>query len=233
MEKSTLLIGIISDTHGELPDHSWWPQLDLFIHAGDVAPNPSNTCGDIEIQKAWRSHFQSWIVGVKATCKVIVPGNHDLLFEQQRSLGFCADARYLHDTSITGIQLFGTGWTYHNTTRFGFPWAYGDQEEGLEEKFVRIPESTQILVTHSPVLHELDNPIGMEVGSLSLRRRIAQLENIRLHIHGHAHSAGGQHQHQSNHLVINAANHFIWFDWDKRLQQVRGRLNKRRIVQDT
>ena len=228
-----MLIGIISDTHGELPDHTWWPKLDLFIHAGDVAPNPSNSRDDVEIQMAWGSHFQSWIGGVKAACKVIVPGNHDLLFEQQCGLGNCVDALYLHDRGITEIKLFGTAWTHHDTARFRFSWAYGDQEERLNGKFARIPLTTKILITHSPVVHELDNPVGMEVGSLALRRRMAQLENVRLHIHGHAHSAGGQYQQRSNRLVINAANHFIWFNWDERQQRLRGTMNMQRIVEDT
>ena len=145
-------------------------------------------------------------------------------------MGACVDATYLHDKGVAEFQLFGTGWTHHNKTRFGYPWAYGDQEEGLAQKFTRIPSTTAILVTHSPALHELDYPVGMEVGSLALRQRMAQLENVRLHIHGHAHSAGGQHQQRSNRLVINAANHFIWFAWDEGPQPLEGTLNMRRVV---
>lgn len=207
-----MLIGAISDNHGVLPETADWPDLDLFVHAGDAAPSPSFTESDRDFQRRWLPKFIDWLGAVRASVKVLVPGNHDL-FAEEEPVGFPPDVRVLRHGGIDELRLFGSAWTYWDRSVFAPPWAFGADEALLGEQFAEIPASTEILVCHSGARGVLDNAPGRQVGSESLKRRVASLSALRLFIHGHAHEAEVKQQVVGEALWINAAERMVVVDW--------------------
>lgn len=91
-------------------------------------------------------------------------GNHDRCLEQgnrsrHRARSILTDrAVYLEDDKcvIDGVCFYGSPWTpaFQN-------WAFMNDEETLGKYFRRIPEETDVLVTHGPPRGTLDEaPIG-------------------------------------------------------------------------
>jgi len=207
-----MLIGAISDNHGVLPDHADWPELDLFVHAGDAAPSPSFTESDRDLQRRWLPTFVGWLGAVRAAVKVFVPGNHDL-FAEDESPEFPPDVHVLRHGGIDELRLFGSAWTNWDRSVFSPPWAFGADEAFLGERFAEIPDETELLVCHSGVRGVLDNAPGRQVGSESLKRRVDALGALRLFIHGHAHEAEVKQRVRGGALWINAAERMVVFDW--------------------
>jgi len=192
-------IAAISDLHGHLPAV---PECDLLLIAGDICP--SSWPGP---QADWlASTFKPWLDRVPAREVVAVAGNHDWVFESwdnrrefEPMLGetdglILPDLRwhYLEDRGIElfGLRIYGTPWQL----RCG-NWAFNVDESVLEEKFARIPDGTDIVVSHSPPFGIGDlarRPKGGEhVGSPSLLDRVLQVRP-RFHVFGHIHEARGQ-----------------------------------------
>lgn len=209
-----MLLGVLSDTHGTLPSTRGWPDFDLFVHAGDVGPSPTNTAADREVQHAWTPQFRSWIDSISAREKLVLPGNHDLLFEADRGESIADLAWFGAELQIESMALYSNAWTHHDPVIFPFPWAFGAAEEELRERFAAIPSSAAILVTHSPAAGTLDNTPGREVGSSALRDRLGELPGVRLHVHGHAHDSGGHWVRRGDRLVVNAARCLLAVEWD-------------------
>ena len=68
-----------------------------------------------------------------------------------------------------------------------------------------IVADVDILITHGPALGILDqNMAGIYCGSNSLKNRVQELQNLKLHIFGHIHESRGT-KIQNNKLFVNAA----------------------------
>jgi Icc-related predicted phosphoesterase len=100
------------------------------------------------------------------------------------------NCRYLQDEAaeIAGLKFWGSPWQpwFHD-------WAFNlPRGERLAEKWAMVPEDTEILVTHGPPFGIGDHN-GWEghVGCDDLRKRVAQLQNLKLHIFGHIHESPG------------------------------------------
>jgi len=114
---------------------------------------------------------------------------------------------------MDNLRLFGSSWTYWDRSVFAPPWAFGADESCLGERFAEIPEGTEILVCHAGARGVLDNAPGREVGSTSLKRRVALLAGLRLFIHGHAHEAEVRQQVADGALWINVAERMVAVAW--------------------
>jgi Icc-related predicted phosphoesterase len=176
-------ITFISDTHtkhkhvtGELPGG------DILIHCGDI----SNRGYLNEIK-----NFLEWFDGIKGyEHKIFIAGNHDFGFQDNPNL--CAKllqdyptVTYLEDTSviIDGIKIYGSPWQ----PRF-YNWAFNvDRGWDIAQKWEKIPQDTDILITHGPLFGILDSTYtGQRVGCEDLYNRVMEVKP-KVHCYGHIH----------------------------------------------
>jgi Icc-related predicted phosphoesterase len=198
-------ITFISDTHGkhaELTDKL--PGGDILIHSGDFMN------GGYDENEAM--DFFDWIEhdvqGYEH--KILIAGNHDRLFENEpeqaiKLMGaYCPSVRYLQDSSvkINGIKFYGSPHTpaFNN-------WAFnvGRNSDTIEEIWSKIPDDTDVLITHGPPLGMLDyTPYGGNVGCERLIYRVLEVQPL-IHVFGHVHSSYG-HKYNETTDFINASN---------------------------
>ena len=176
-------ITFISDTHtkhkhvtGELPGG------DILIHCGDI----SNRGYMNEIK-----NFLEWFDGIKGyEHKIFIAGNHDFGFQDNPNL--CAKllqdyptVTYLEDTSviIDGIKIYGSPWQ----PRF-YNWAFNvDRGWDIAQKWEKIPQDTDILITHGPLHGILDSTYtGQRVGCEDLYKKVMEIKP-KVHCSGHIH----------------------------------------------
>lgn len=180
---------LMSDTHGHQVEV---PEGDLLIHSGDFTIYGRR----LEIIK-----FGNWMRGLPHRYKVVVAGNHDIMFEKDPSaarmyLGPMGRDKliYLQDSGveIEGLHLWGSPWT----PRF-YDWAFNlGRGEALRRKWGFIPDDTDILVTHGPPFGILDltsaykTRPGEHVGCEELLKVVSQIKP-KLHTFGHIHPSYG------------------------------------------
>ena len=176
-------ITFISDTHtkhkhvtGELPGG------DILIHCGDI----SNRGYMNEIK-----NFLEWFDGIKGyEHKIFIAGNHDFGFQDNPNL--CAKllqdyptVTYLEDSSviIDGIKIYGSPWQ----PRF-YNWAFNvDRGWDIAQKWEKIPQDTDILITHGPLHGILDSTYtGQRVGCEDLYKKVMEIKP-KVHCSGHIH----------------------------------------------
>lgn len=170
----------IADTHLRRCDV---PAGDVLIHAGDLTMQGSL----VELISANR-----WLAGLPHRHKIVVPGNHDWLFQRapDQARGILNEAVCLTDEllEVAGLRLWGSPWT----PEFGI-WAFTlPRGPALREKWAAIPEGLDILITHGPPAGIGDtNAFGLEVGCEDLRDAVAA-RKPRVHVFGHIHDGYGQ-----------------------------------------
>lgn len=182
----TLKIVHISDSHlQKLPE---LPEADLLIHTGD-ALNYGSFDDLIEFRKQLLDiHHQYDKI-------LFLPGNHDWVF--QRTFDHAKDflledidnIEVMHEKFITykGYKIYGTSFQ-----PFFCDWAFNIRNpELLAQIYERIPEDTEILLTHCPPKNILDNCIWERVGSPELAHKLQSLPNLKLHCFGHIHAGQG------------------------------------------
>ena len=183
-------ITFISDTHNKhkhLTSKGMGNILgsgDILVHAGDCTSLGS---------KSEITQFLEWFSDTDFKHKIFIAGNHDFGFEQQtditqeyKDMG----VTYLFDNDVTiyGIKFYGSPWQpeFHN-------WAFNlSRGEELAEKWDKIPNDVDILITHGPAYGILDYaPIGGHVGCEELYRKIVEVKP-KIHVCGHIHDGYGQ-----------------------------------------
>lgn len=184
----------MADTH-ELHDYFQVPDGDIYIHAGDFTNLGTK---DAII------NFNNYLSRLPHRYKIIIAGNHDLMFEKNPKLAksLLTKCIYLYDSAIEikGIKIYGTPYTpwFHN-------WAFNLRRgEPLRKKWSLIPENTDILITHGPPLGHGDLVNNSQEGCEDLLNRIKQLK-IKYHIFGHIHEKYGITK-DGNTIFINASN---------------------------
>ena len=127
---------------------------------------------------------------------------------------------YLNDSAmeIEGVRFWGspiTPWFYN--------WAF-NRQRGMEinAHWTKIPEDTQVLITHGPPWGVLDRTEdGSHVGCEDLSRQVQRIQP-KLHVFGHIHESNGRVEHEGttyvNASVLNARyqNVFAPQVWDLR-----------------
>ena len=177
----------VSDTHCRLSKIKI-PEGDILLHAGDLTfqGNIEEISQEAKQLEKIKHRFTHGIV--------VVPGNHDRLFERNETLAreIMGDTKVLIDQSLVvdGLNFYGSPhqpW-FHS-------WAYNLQRgEPLREKWALIPENTDVLITHGPpngILDIAPHPFENHVGCEELAIRVKQLKNLKLHLFGHIHYGYG------------------------------------------
>ena len=185
----------IADTHAlhkdvEIPDG------DILLCGGDFTN--VGKLKDVE-------SFNEFIGQFSHEHKVTIAGNHDFCFEKmrQRSKDLLTNCTYLHDSEIEidGIKIYGSPWQ----PEF-FDWAFNlKRGKELEEKWAKIPDDVDILITHGPPMGILDCTLRdrTHVGCQDLLNRINEIKP-KVHIFGHIHEGYGTYENDST-LFINAS----------------------------
>lgn len=174
----------VSDTHGGHRDLVM-PPGDLLIHAGDITRR-----GELETVR----DFNDWLGSLNHLYhhKVVICGNHDFAFQERphaaRSL--ITNAVYLEDGGVTvgGLTVYGSPWQ----PWFG-GWAFNlERGPALAAAWAKIPDGTDVLITHGPPAGILDRTNrGELVGCRDLFDRVWEVRP-RLHVFGHIHEAAGR-----------------------------------------
>lgn len=181
---------LLSDTHSK---HKWIPADhltggDVLIHAGDMS-----SMG----YKHEVIQFLKWFDSIpNYTHKVFIAGNHDWIFEKDPNkvkdvLKKFPNIIYLQDSHILidGVKIYGSPWQ----PEF-FDWAFNLPRNGEELKYVwnKIPDDTDILITHGPAYGYVDRVMGeyQHLGCESLIQRINEVQPM-LHVCGHIHTGNG------------------------------------------
>ena len=188
---------ITSDTHSvlglkEIPDG------DVLLHAGDLTMG--GTIVEISRQAAALGRLPH-------KRKLVVPGNHDFLFQKSPQLALeimspVCNILIDREIVIDGIKFYGSPWQpwFHD-------WAYNLPRMGEELQAVweAIPEDTDVLITHGPPFGIMDQvPRGEYVGCELLLERVKELKNLRLHCFGHIHCGYG-YEWKNGKLFVNGS----------------------------
>jgi len=192
----------LSDTHNlHLEMKQSVPDGDVLIHAGDL----TNT-GDL----ADVLSYVAWAKSLPHPHKIIIAGNHDYCFDPNGRLQkYTPDAAkalcdagwsYLEDSSveIEGTKFYGSPWQ-----PWFFGWAFNIRRgPALAEIWEKIPEDTDVLITHGPPMGILDQTAhGDAAGCEDLLARVEEINPL-LHIFGHIHEAYGS-KRQGATLFVN------------------------------
>lgn len=203
-----MIIDCISDLHGEQPRLTGG---DLLIIAGDLTTDDSI--------KAWMNFFP-WLKRQDYKKKVIIGGNHDnfltscAVTEDIRNMKMEIhdnDFEYLCDSGCEyeGMKIWGSPWQLKFRGQNPHAMAFSvDDEDQLSEYWEKIPEGTDIVITHSPPFSILDTTEvyrkKFRVGSPTLLSRVKVIKP-KLHVFGHIHGCGGSKFELDGTTYVNAA----------------------------
>lgn len=177
-----------SDTHGQNLITKWdWPEGNILVHAGDLTARGSPE----SLKKVGRELSQ-----LPYRYKVVIAGNHDRAFYE--GSGYTDAWKYLpgiivledESVELMGLRIYGSSWIKFKEGKYPF------EIESLKEKWERIPNNTDILITHMPPFSGvLDvNHRGEWLGSHSLMTTVRDRVQPRLHVFGHIHAGHGTYE---------------------------------------
>ncbi len=193
----------ISDTHSYHREVTI-PDGDVLVFAGDLSRG-AGTPQEIK-------DFNTWLGELPHKHKIMIPGNHDFPFQTMPSMApyliTKADLLIDQEIVIDGVKFYGSPWQpwFHD-------WAYNlDRGEPLREKWAKIPDDTDVLITHGPPHGILDvvRRGGMNVGCEDLAKRVVEIAP-KVHIFGHIHESYGQLDFGGT-LYVNASICTLWHE---------------------
>ncbi|KAL3080864.1 hypothetical protein niasHT_031362 [Heterodera trifolii] len=177
------------------------PDGDVLIHAGDFTE-----CGDVSAV----IKFNQQIGTLPHKVKIVVPGNHELGFE---------DGEEMSERQLAGLSMLGINKAYELLTNciylcdrqievfglkvYGAPWHpmpgyafYRQRGQALLQKWNQIPSKLDVLVTHTPPLGHGDfNSFtkldGILAGCAELLNTIEFRVKPKYHVFGHIHQQHG------------------------------------------
>ena len=166
------------------------PDGDVLIHAGDWGGSGS--------WREWVS-FLAWLETLPHKHKVIIAGNHDEhceAFPESAKEVIPKGVHYLNESGVTieGVTFWGSPWT----PQF-FNWSFMyDRAEG-EQRWAKIPDKVDVLITHGPPAGILDTVMRFNkgeyepesTGCLDLYHRVLKVQP-KVHVFGHIHEGYGQ-----------------------------------------
>lgn len=182
----------LSDTHMQ-HEKLVVPEGDVIIHAGDML-----NYGNVE-ELVW---FSKWWNKLDFKYKLIVPGNHDWVFQkdEQCARELLAGTEVLIDqeVDVEGLVMYGTPWQ----PMFN-EWAFNLPDHIRASKFQSIPEC-DVLVCHAPPFGFCDVlPRGEHVGD---REMVKVLPRVRKAVVcGHIHHGRGVEEVDEKLTVWNVA----------------------------
>lgn len=162
----------ISDTHGLHRQLTNLPEADIVVHSGDFSMHGTEE----EV-----FDFINWLCDLPYKYKIFIAGNHDDILSGEEIEGLDENCYYLNGNSITieGIKFYG------------IPLFLEDQLDGrLERMIEKIPEDTDILISHNAPLGIRDYSDGINYGNTNLLYKVNEVKP-ELHLFGHIHCQAG------------------------------------------
>lgn len=151
-------------------------------------------------------NFNDWLGKLPHKHRVVVAGNHDLLFESDPAgaRSCLTNAVYLENTGVTleGLRFWGCP-----VTPVLSHMAFAVERGAASRKYWdRIPAGTDVLITHGPPFGTLDKDEigGSHMGCQELTKAILRVKP-RLHVFGHVHGGYGQEQGPNETVMVNCA----------------------------
>ena len=173
----------ISDTHCRHKNLKL-PKADAIIHAGDITYHG---------KKSEVIDFLDWFKSLDYKHKIFIAGNHDFYFEKASKKDIDSlippGIIYLNDSGAEaeGLNIWGSP-----VTPWFFNWAFNKKRgDEIAKHWKKIPDGTDIIITHGPPLGILDTVINeKQVGCKNL---LATINNIKpkAHVFGHIHESYG------------------------------------------
>ena len=199
MAEQTMRVVCISDTHGRLHQLQV-PDGDVVVHAGDLSEHGTHQEVERELEA---------LAALPHRWKVVIAGNHDFALEEggRHPVTIPEGVTYLQDSGVTldGVRFWGAPWTPY----FG-GWAFNVRRgPALAKVWARIPEDTDVLVTHGPPHGILDAVRGELVGCADLLQALERVRP-RLHVCGHIHESYGTRTRRGC-IHVNAASAGRWY----------------------
>jgi Icc-related predicted phosphoesterase len=192
-----LRIVCISDTHG-LHRRLSIPDGDILIHAGDFMVH-GRSISEVD-------DFNEWLGELPHKHRIVIAGNHDLLFESRpaEARTHLTNAIYLESsgTKVEGIRFWGCP-----VTPVLSQMAFAVERGAASRKYWdQIPAGTDVLVTHGPPFGTLDKDDigGPHMGCQELTRAIIRIKP-RLHVFGHVHGSYGREPGPNGTAMVNCA----------------------------
>lgn len=203
---------VISDTHNEHKKVNL-PESDVIIHCGDFT-----NLGTLKEVKS----FIEWFSGLNYKYKILIAGNHEVTLDSNnyntnwklfhktkentneiKNIIDSTDIIYLHNTFtvIEDIKIYGTPYIPEESLRCGFPLKNKTEAFDMWDK---IPNDTDILITHTPPHHILDDAFGTRLGCVELLKKVKQIKPL-YHLFGHIHQCGYKNIIQGRTTFINAS----------------------------
>lgn len=177
------------------------PKGDYLIHCGDMTFK--GTHQELIRTNLWFEKLKREN-GFKAV--YYVWGNHELLADKDELLAkiFLSSAICIHEKQLIleGVKFYGSSYQ-----PFFYNWAFNlPRGEELKRVWARIPDDTQILITHTGPKNILDfsKYSNENVGCQDLFDRVEKLKDLKLHVMGHIHGARN-HEFIDSTLFINAS----------------------------
>ena len=160
------------------------PSGDVFIHAGDIMKSALNYEELGQINR--------WLESLDFEHKILVPGNHDGVFE-------LADRQWIREQFPMVHILFGEAVELDGVRFFGSPWTppflnwyFMMNETRIKKVLNEENPGCDVLITHGPPLWILDgNDRGESCGSIAVLEHVKRT-NPALHFFGHIHEAYGR-----------------------------------------
>lgn len=206
----------ISDTHSlELEMITKVPDGDILLHAGDLMNS------GYDFKNVFK--FLEWFSAFPHKHKIFIAGNHDRYFQSDRKAALNiikskndmlkaakgGGVIYLEEESVEvmGLNIYGSPWTpWFRNWAFNLPHpAYNDSLAQTFNCWEKIPDNTDIVITHGPPKNILDKVVygGHNVGCPQLAERIKAIRPL-MHLFGHIHEAYGTHF-EGNTAYVNAS----------------------------
>jgi Icc-related predicted phosphoesterase len=203
----------ISDTHGQHAKVNV-PDGDVLIHAGDFMAFGDRPKEIVD--------FNQWLGRQPHRHKVVIAGNHDLMFERHPGAAreLLSNGIYLENS---GIELLGLKvWGSPVQPEFN-NWAFNvARGAAIRRYWEMIPADTDVLVTHGPPFGVLDkaHPSTKHLGCEELAKAIGEIKP-RLHVFGHIHGGHGSSASNGTQFVnASAVNEAYWPVYDPQVVEI-------------
>ena len=188
----------ISDTHNHVFP---LPEGDILLHSGDF----SFTGNANELVK-----FDRWMEETDIEHKILVPGNHELSFEEKPELAVSVMENvtvlgHLPEFDGQSIEIMGLKIWGEPRQPWFYDWAFNVPRGPEADKiWEAVPDDIDIVVTHGPPYGMGDRTVrGENVGCTAQKRMIDRVQP-KLVVCGHIHSGYGKYV-RGNTLIVNAS----------------------------
>ena len=215
----------ISDMHGDLDNFVVEP-CDVVCICGDIVPLHIQC--DFDLSCKWLTNkFFPWCAELKCDKVILIAGNHDFVFQDlndlykhnrdenkptvydfiRRMTSMPDKVVYLQDSlyEYKGITFYGTPWIPELRR-----WAFYKSSDDLFDVFGLIPDSVDVLLTHSPGKFVNDTGVSLqykdkpEYGSMELTNAVNE-RHIKYWFVGHVHSGNHKFEKYGDTMVANVS----------------------------